>query len=792
MGSETSGGRSGALDRPMTYSGKTLAQTLSLRWRLADARSGAAILLVPSFFAVFVIAFIFSDDVPPMSLVGWAAVQFLFVGLLAALFVRMQLDEAPLARLQRRWRLIQLTQGLITAGWMAIFPYLTPVAGPREMSVLGIVATAVYCATLIVHRGSPRAATFHILALSGAFGWCAFLVAGWRSWPTFLLIGTFGAVLLAAVWLYERNFKRSVRSEIDRREAEETVRMLLNDYQEHTSDWLWTVEPNGNLHDVGPRLAAAFGSNTDALEGTALAGYFDDTDNRQRLIDHLAEGEPFRDLLLQLRVEGARRFWRLSAHPRQDGRMSGVARDVTDNRRAEEQIAYLAHFDSLTGLANRHQFDERLRNALNAKPSRSRNLALFYLDLDDFKSINDTRGHLTGDKVLRQLAGRLGDEVRPSDIVARLGGDEFAILLESRAGVGMLIERAHRFLSAVREPLEVDGHLYRLSTSIGVARCSESECDAQELMRRADLALFAAKRKGRDTLALYEPAMDREARERRDLESDLREALSRGELRVHYQPVIDLDTAETTGYEALLRWHHPYRGLIGPNEFLELAETTGLILPIGEWVIRQALAETAPWAGDFRIAINLSPTQVRSPQLVSQVAQAIYASGIDPDRIEFEITEHVLMQEGKRIPEALARLRALGTRIALDDFGTGYSSLSYLRRFPFDRIKIDRKFVEDVVEDNDSQAIVSSITRLADALGMASTAEGIETREQLDLLRKLGCQEAQGFLICKPAPAETFATPEAVEAALTDHGPDVVDYRKAREAVLRKREGRVA
>lgn len=311
-------------------------------------------------------------------------------------------------------------------------------------------------------------------------------------------------------------------------------------------------------------------------------------------------------------------------------------------------------------------------------------------------------------------------------------------------------------------------------------------------MRRADLALFAAKKKGRDTLAMFEPSLDREARDRRELETDLREAIARGQLRVHYQPTIDLDTGTTTGYEALLRWHHPRRGVIGPADFLEIAEESGLIVPVGEWVIRQTLAETSAWQGDFRIAINLSPTQVRSPHLVALVAQAIHASGIAPERIEFEITEHVLMEHGDAATTTLNKLRALGTGIALDDFGVGYSSLGYLQQFRFDRIKIDRNFVERVEDDADSQAIVSSITRMAEAMGIATTAEGIENRRQLDLLRKLGCDEAQGFLICKPAPGETFATTEAAEAALADKGSVVLDYRKARKDALRRRGGQVA
>lgn len=311
-------------------------------------------------------------------------------------------------------------------------------------------------------------------------------------------------------------------------------------------------------------------------------------------------------------------------------------------------------------------------------------------------------------------------------------------------------------------------------------------------MRRADLALYAAKEKGRDNLALYEPSLDRIARQRREIESDLRDAVAGGQMRMHYQSIVDLDTGTTTGFEALLRWYHPHRGLILPADFLHVAEETGMILQLGEWVIRQALADASAMPGDFRIAINLSPTQVNNPNLVATVAQAIHATNIAPERVELEITEHVLMDQGDAGRSTLLRLRELGVRIALDDFGTGYSSLDYLRRFPFDRIKIDRGFITDVASDLGSQAIVSTITRLADALGMDTTAEGIEDRAQMDLLRKLGVQEAQGFFISHPVLPEEIS-PGAEQCDPKEGAPDpelgseFLTYREGRAAVVARR-----
>lgn len=694
--------------------------------------------------------------------------------------------------LVRRLRLTGGALVMISLVWSIGIPLFAAYGKPAALPALAVVGTAMLVGVLLLHRAVPKVAFVHIVLLSAGLTLATGMVGGAAAWPLLALIAVYAVTLWQAVRRNEHQFLAVIAAELGHRDAAETVSMLLHDYEEQSTDWLWTTGPRGNLRGVTPRFAAAAGSDIERLEGKSLLSLFQKGEERDRLARHLIEQSPFRDVLVKLRIDGETRFWRLSARPRDDGRMGGVARDVTNDRMIEERVAFMAHYDNLTGLANRYLFNQRLREFLGHSSGRAANVALFYLDLDDFKSINDTRGHMVGDRLLREVGSRLEQEVRANDLVARLGGDEFAILIETRAGMGMLIERAHRFLAVVRAPYEIEGSDYRISTSIGVARCFDGDCDAEELMRRADLALFAAKKKGRDTLAMFEPSLDREARDRRELETDLREAISRGQLRVHYQPTIDLDTGATTGYEALLRWHHPRRGVIGPADFLDIAEDSGLIVAVGEWVIRQTLAETSAWDGDFRIAINLSPTQVRSPHLVALVAQAIHASGIAPKRIEFEITEHVLMTQGEAASVTLDKLRSLGTTIALDDFGVGYSSLSYLRRFRFDRIKIDRNFVEQVEDDPDSQAIVSSITRMAEAMGIATTAEGIENRRQLDLLRKLGCNEAQGFLICKPAPGETFATAEAAEAALADKGSVVLDYRKARKDALRKRGGKVA
>ncbi|WP_369026691.1 putative bifunctional diguanylate cyclase/phosphodiesterase [Qipengyuania sp. RANM35] len=775
----------------------TATQTEAMRLkvlsrRLTAASAGAPGAVASSLASAAVLLGVFHGSFRNVAMVIWATALILAVLLRLGISMTSDLTSTDEAYLSRRLRLTAMAMSAVSLAWGIGLPVFAASGQGGPVAALACVGTAMFVGVLLMHRAIPVAAYVHIAALGAGLAGTAYMVAGLAAWPLLALLVVYAFTLWQAVQRIESQFIASIGAEIEYAATADTVSMLLHEYEEQSSDWLWTTGPRGNMRDVSARFAAAAGSDIDRMEGKSLLSLFQKGEERDRLARHLIEQSPFRDLLVKLRIDGETRFWRLSARARPDGRMGGVARDVTNDRMIEERVAFMAHYDNLTGLANRYLFNERLRVMLGASEGRGANVALFYLDLDDFKSINDTRGHLVGDRLLREVGTRLEQEVRADDLVARLGGDEFAVLIETRAGMGMLIERAHRFLSVVREAYEIEGHHYRVSTSIGVARCFDGDCDAEELMRRADLALFAAKKKGRDTLAIFEPALDREARDRRELETDLREAIARGQLRIHYQPTIDLDTGATTGYEALLRWHHPRRGVIGPAEFLDIAENSGLIIPVGEWVIRQTLAETAAWQGDFRIAINLSPTQVRSPHLAALVAQAIHTSGIAAERIEFEITEHVLMQQGEAATTTLNKLRGLGARIALDDFGVGYSSLGYLQQFRFDRIKIDRNFVQRLEDDADSQAIVSSITRMAEAMGIATTAEGIENRRQLDLLRKLGCNEAQGFLICKPAPGETFATAEAAEAALADKGSVVLEYRKARRNANQRRGGQVA
>jgi diguanylate cyclase (GGDEF)-like protein len=445
------------------------------------------------------------------------------------------------------------------------------------------------------------------------------------------------------------------------------------------------------------------------------------------------------------------RVFAISHQPMSDGGWVATHQDITDQRRSEAKIAHMALHDALTDLPNRSLLNERLEQAL-AHVKRGDIVATHLLDLDHFKNVNDTLGHAVGDKLLQAVAGRLGALIRETDTVARMGGDEFAIVqvaLEQPADAATL---ATRIIEAISAPYDIDGHQVTVGTSVGIAIGPNDGVDPDQLMRNADLALYRGKSEGRGIYRFFEPGMDLELKARRALECDLRNALVEGQFELYYQPVINLGHGNITGFEALIRWIHPERGIVPPAEFIPLAEEIGLIVRIGEWAIRQACTTVAAWPDDVTVSVNISPAQFRNPGLVQAVIMALADSGLPARRLELEITETVLLEDSEATLSTLHRLRDLGVKIAMDDFGTGYSSLSYLQSFPFDRIKIDRSFVKDITSASGSLNIVRAVASMAKGLGMAATAEGVETQEQLETVRSEGCTEMQGFLFSRPRP----------------------------------------
>jgi diguanylate cyclase (GGDEF)-like protein len=443
--------------------------------------------------------------------------------------------------------------------------------------------------------------------------------------------------------------------------------------------------------------------------------------------------------------------------------------DITERRRAEQRIAHMARHDSLTDLPNRLLFRERLSEALTRVPRGDR-VALLYLDLDLFKNVNDTLGHQIGDELLKQVADRLRKSIRNGDTVARVGGDEFAIVQTNLKRPAETATLARRICDVLKSPFQLDGHTVVIDTSVGIALAPSDGTEPDELLKNADMALYGAKSDGRGSFRFFERDMDARMKERRALELALRHSLSAGEFEIHYQPIVDLEHGRIVCLEALLRWNHPQRGPLSPAEFIPIAEEIGLVVPIGEWVLHKACAEAAKWPMDVRIAVNLSPTQVMHGSMVPTIASALDAAKLPARRLEIEITETVFMHHADTTLAALHRLRDSGVKISLDDFGTGYSSLSYLRSFPFDKIKIDQSFVADLSDNGESIAIVRAIVGLAGNLKMRTTAEGVETSEQLAFVRALGCSEAQGFLLGHPRRADEVArlfAPAKIANALT-------------------------
>ena len=425
--------------------------------------------------------------------------------------------------------------------------------------------------------------------------------------------------------------------------------------------------------------------------------------------------------------------------------------DITERRRAEEQIRHLAHYDGLTDLPNRALFHERLREEL-ARATPGQQLAVLYIDIDEFKNVNDSLGHQVGDELLKSVARVLCLHAKPNEFIARLGGDEFAIMqtgVENQAEITGLVTR---IFEAIRAPFECLGHQVTTDASVGIAVAPQHGPDLDQILKNADLAMYAAKSAGRRTWRFFESQMDARVKARRMLEMDMRQALLDGAFEVYYQPCVSLDDNRITGCEALVRWRHPERGMISPAEFIPVAEETGLINELGEWVLTTACREAVTWPGEIKLAVNVSPVQFKSGTLALKIATALAASRLPARRLELEITEAVLIRDDDAALAVLHQLRAIGVRIALDDFGTGYSSLSYLQRFPFDKIKIDRCFVNDITSKGGS-SIVQAVVNIAAARDMMTLAEGVETSQQRELLRALGCTEMQGFLFSRPAPA---------------------------------------
>jgi diguanylate cyclase (GGDEF)-like protein len=584
-------------------------------------------------------------------------------------------------------------------------------------------------------------------------------LADWYEQTRFLIgIATLSALIVAIIlFLVVRQISRQHQTS-QRRLALEKQR--LDTAVNNMTQGLLFFDSNQRLVICNQRYIDMFGVSRDVIKPGCTfhellrhrqeTGTFtDDVDEYiEAILRKMAEKGAFQRIL----TTAAGRSIQVLYQPLADGGWVTTLEDFTERRLADEQIAHLAHYDALTDLPNRVLFRDQLERELK-KIGRSGQLAVLYIDIDEFKSVNDSLGHPVGDELLKAVAQRLSGCVRNTDFVARLGGDEFAIVQTGVKNPADVMDLVIRIYQAIRVPVECLGHQLVTDASIGIALAPQDGTDLDQLLKNADLAMYGAKADGRRTYRFFERAMDARVRARRALELDMRQAIVEGQFEIAYQPIVDLRSGAVSGCEALLRWRHPERGMVSPADFIPVAEDIGLISELGEWVLASACIEAASWPDHIKLAVNVSPVQFRNHTLALHVASALASSGLAANRLELEITEAVLIRDDETALAILHQLRAVGVRIALDDFGTGYSSLSYLQRFPFDKIKIDRCFVTDIAEPDGSSSIVQAVVNIASARNMTTTAEGVETEAQRELLGALGCTEMQGYLFSAAKPA---------------------------------------
>ena len=588
---------------------------------------------------------------------------------------------------------------------------------------------------------------------------------------------------------------KELELEIERERAQRRAVDLLSEYEATGHGWFWETDRQGRIAYVSPRIAKLLGTNPSALVGKPFADLFilstAEKESERTLKFHLSTRSSFQDLsVLAATREAEERWWSVSGRPVLDNfnnflGFRGWGSDLTEHRKSQQHVTELARFDSLTKLANRFQMSEWLEKILNAPREDNRLCSVFLLDLDRFKQVNDFMGHPAGDALLKQVSERLSSTVGQAGRVGRLGGDEFQVILPGRVPQEDLGHLGQRIIDNLSQPYSVDGQRVTIGASVGIAVYPSDGKTSEELIRNADLALYAAKDGGRGRYHFYAGDLHSEAQERQQLEQDLRDAIAAHEFELYYQPQVHTTTEKVSGFEALIRWKHPELGDLPPSKFIPIAEDTGLIAQIGEWVLRTACADLARWPESIRVAVNVSALQFANPALPAIVTNAVASTGIDPSRLELEITESVFLNDDKATAGMFSALKAIGVRLALDDFGTGYSSLGYLKKAPFDKIKIDQSFVRGAtVEGSRNGAIIPSIVNLAEALGMETTAEGVETLDELDLMRQLGCSHIQGFIYDHSLPVEEAE--ERLESGMTAIAQGPRSARAPRQTMLRK------
>ena len=702
------------------------------------------------------LVFALNNSANPRVLTLWAG----FISLVLLAFVAMKrfyaAETARDSSRSRFWaRTVEALSAIRALGWGIGVILFFPGSDPGIQLILGPTTAAIMFGGATALNAIPSAAMLFVTILGGSL-FVALVVEGSASaLVVAALTLVFIVYLLVTITNQARFFISHALAEFENSEQKQTIGLLLNELQENSSDWLWRTDASGWFVDPSPRFAAAAGRSQRELAGLSFDVLFapKSCGLSTKAIDLFKRQEALNGQEVVLDINGRRAVWSLTARPHhdEDGAFvgfRGVASDVTELRAATEQLENLAHYDQMTGLVNRASFIAGLERAIESDGTSGVGIVLF--DLTGFKQINDTLGHGVGDALLAELGARLKKLDGAHRQFARLGGDEFALLMRAQPTAAALAEAAEEALSLIAAPYVIDPHNVMIDASAGIALGGRDGAGVAELMRAADLALYAAKSTGRGSWREYDQAMDAAYMRRQKLESGLRQAIDNDELHLRFQPIVSVGTGVVSAFEALLRWRSPEFGDIGPDEFIPIAEESGMIVPIGDWVMRTAIEACMQLPHDSQICINVSPVQLRNREFFARVYDCLAEYGLAPERLVIEITEGVFLERSAQTDKVLGELVALGVQIALDDFGTGYSSLSYLRSFPFSKIKIDKSFIDDAAEGGPNASIVKASVDLARAFGFEIVVEGVETNAQLHELIRLGCDYFQGFLFSKP------------------------------------------
>lgn len=732
--------------------------------QLHAGRQYALLMLIANLVGVTLVAMIVMDVVPRWALIGWGCTT----AAVSAGVAFKRLDNRHRTAVTATVADVRDTmlEGVAMAAvWSTVPLALLSVLDARMALGLWLALSVLMAASAVAMAALPLATLSFLGILGTATSVMLFLLMG----PFFAAATALFTILLMVACFDRAKALVVIRTgEIALTERDETVSLLLNDDEDMGADWLWEIDAARRIVRASPRFAYAIGLEPSTIDKMpflqALAGSAWEAGNfsaeLRLLADKLKNRDHFRGLVLPVKINNEDRWWEISASPRFDESgtfigFRGVGSDVTEARAAADRIYRMARFDILTGLANRLLLTETLSQAMAEAEQWNSRCAFMMIDLDRFKAVNDTLGHQVGDRLLIQVAERLQRLMGPRDMVGRLGGDEFAVIIRDASDSAAVERFAALIIDTISRAYDIDQNTLHIGASLGIAIGPRDGRTPEMLVRSADLALYRSKDAGGGAFHVYEPQLHAVAEERRVLEMALRKALTNGELHLNYQPVVRAESGTLSGFEALLRWHHPELGNISPAKFIPLAEDARLIGPIGEWVLRTACAEAALWPVPVRVAVNVSPEQLTSPNFVAVVASALANSGLSPDRLELEVTESIFMKEGSGATKILERILDMGVKLSLDDFGTGYSSLGYLSRTRFSSIKIDRSFVQGASKKMpEAIAIIRAVVALAQSLGMATTAEGVETEDEHRMVYELGCTKVQGYYFGRPLSVE--------------------------------------